>query len=216
MKAAILCPGGGYRLIGANEGTPVAERFRETGYEAEVLNYAVGDRAVFTERGFADFEPARELTRALRDMRARIGDGGDLILAGFSAGGHLAAGYCLSHTMGSGADALPMPDALLLSYPMLQLSSSYKVDRATRKAFDIPAQLRRFGLPERAKNLPIHIWHSTTDQMIPFESSPAFARLLESVGARVTFATFSEGRHGDPATTPGWFESALDHVEQRR
>jgi predicted esterase len=105
-----------------------------------------------------------------------------------------------------------MPDALLLSYPMLQLGSSYDVDSAAREAFDIPEQLRRYGLPERAKNLPIHIWHAKTDQMIPFESSPAFVELLKSVGARVTFAAFPAGRHGDPATTPGWFETAMDHL----
>ncbi|MDR2610067.1 MAG: alpha/beta hydrolase [Clostridiales Family XIII bacterium] len=211
-KKALICPGGGYQLIGTNEGEPVARRFAERGYDACVLSYATGARAVFTGRGFADFEPARELADALAQARAGAGPDGFIILAGFSAGGHLAAGYCLTHAMG---DDVPLPDALMLSYPMLQLGSSYQVDNAARAAFDIPAQVREYGLPDRAKNLPIHIWHSTTDEMVPYESSPAFVKLLEAAGARVHFTKFEAGRHGDPATTPGWFEAAMEYIENR-
>jgi predicted esterase len=109
--------------------------------------------------------------------------------------------------------ALPMPDALLLSYPMLRLGDGYKASDAARAAFDIPASIREYGLPERAKNLPIHIWHSTTDEMIPYESSPAFVKLLEDAGAHVHFTKFEAGRHGDPATTPGWFEAAMEYLD---
>jgi predicted esterase len=207
---AIICPGGGYRLIGTNEGEPVARRFEERGYDATVLNYAVGERAVFTTRGFADFEPVRELRAALETARAEAGVGGKIILAGFSAGAHLAAGYCLSHTMETN---VPMPDALLLSYIMPHLGDALKTNSSTRKAFDIPYSIRKYGLPKRAKNLPIHIWHSTTDKLVPFETFPAFVKLLEDAGANVHSTKFREGRHGDPATTTGWFEAAMDYFD---
>jgi len=207
---AVICPGGGYRLIGTGEGEPVARRFEERGYSAAVLNYAVGERAVFTERGFADFEPARELRAALEAARAEAGADGKIILAGFSAGAHLAAGYCLSHSM---ENEILMPDALLLSYIMPHLGDAADADSAAREAFDISASIRKYGLPERAKNLPIHIWHSTTDKLVPFESSPAFVKLLEDAGARTHFTKFSEGRHGDPSTTAGWFEAAMDYFD---
>jgi acetyl esterase/lipase len=205
-----------------------------------VLGYSVGESAVFTERGFADFQPARELAAALAAVRDEVGAGGYIILAGFSAGGHLAAGYCLAHSLfaenaadsadsadvadndaaglqasAAAAGVLPMPDALLLSYPMLRLGAGYDVGDVTREAFDIPASIRKYGLPDRARNLPIHIWHSATDDMIPYESSPAFVKLLGDAGARVHFTRFETGRHGDPSTTPGWFEAAMEYLDPR-
>jgi acetyl esterase/lipase len=210
----IICPGGGYRLLGSNECEPVARRFAERGYEASVLNYTVGEGVIFTRAGFAEFKPALELRDTLAVARQEVdseNDGGHIILAGFSAGGHLAAGYCLAHSMQLDTcldTNIPMPDALLLSYPMLNLASSYKVDSPTREVFDIPNSIIKYGLPERTKKLTIYIWHSTTDKMIPFESSVAFVKILEDAGARVHFTKFDAGRHGDPATTPGWFEAA--------
>jgi acetyl esterase/lipase len=210
-KSVIICPGGGYRLIGTNEGEPVARAFAERGYDARVLHYAIGERAVFTERGFADFEPVRELSDALARARDEVGTGGYIILAGFSAGGHLTAGYCLAHMA---RDGMTMPDALLLSYPMLKLGASYEVDSAARAAFDVPAMVSEYGLPNSAADMPIHIWHSTTDEMVPYESSPAFVSVLEGAGARVNFTTFEAGRHGDPFTTPGWFDAAMEYLDR--
>jgi acetyl esterase/lipase len=208
----IICPGGGYRLLGDNEGEPVARRFAERGYDASVLNYTVGDGVIFTQAGFADFKPACELRGAISASRKKLdSNAGHIILAGFSAGGHLAAGYCLANSMKPGAD-LPMPDALLLSYPMLSLGSSYGVDSRTRDAFDIPRSIKKYGLPERAKNLSIYIWHSTADKMIPFESSVSFVKILGDAGAHAHFTKFDEGRHGDPSTTPGWFEAAMEYL----
>jgi acetyl esterase/lipase len=218
QNRVIICPGGGYRLIGSNEGEPVARKFAERGYAANVLSYTVGDGVIFTLAGFADFKPAQELRNAISAARQKLDSkngGGNIILAGFSAGGHLAAGYCLAHStqLDTCLDTdIPMPDALLLSYPMLNLASSYKVDSPTREAFDIPNSIIKYGLPERAKKLPIYIWHSTTDEMVPFESSVAFVKILEDAGARVHFTKFDAGRHGDPSTTPGWFEAAMEYL----
>ena len=83
------CPGGAYIGCSLREADPVALRFFARGYQVFTLIYSTGEKA-------KDFQPLKELSETFRLIR---GEGRGLLggpgahgrVAGFSAGGHLAA-----------------------------------------------------------------------------------------------------------------------------
>ena len=83
----VICPGGGYHFRSERESANIAECFNRLGWHAAVLQYRVAP-AVFPA-------PQQDALRALKIIRAsaaRLGVKTDnLAIAGFSAGGHVAA-----------------------------------------------------------------------------------------------------------------------------
>lgn len=83
----LICPGGGYELTSDREAEPVALQWNAMGFHAAVLRYSCAP-AVFPTA-------LEELARAVALLRGRAAefriDPEKIIVAGFSAGGHLAA-----------------------------------------------------------------------------------------------------------------------------
>ncbi|MDO5747221.1 MAG: alpha/beta hydrolase [Actinomycetaceae bacterium] len=86
--AILICPGGGYFHVSAREAEPVAMRFYAQGYQVFVLTYSVQDASAYPA-------PWVEASRAMRFIRFHADkwsiDPEKVAIAGFSAGGHLAA-----------------------------------------------------------------------------------------------------------------------------
>lgn len=117
----LICPGGSYRMTSDREAENVAFKFLALGYHAAVLRYAVA--------------PARyptallQLAKAAAFLRSRAAewyiDKAKLVVIGFSAGGHLAAGLgnfwrrqFLSEALGIGSEQF-RPNAQVLCYPVI-------------------------------------------------------------------------------------------------
>lgn len=91
----IICPGGGYDHHSPREGEAVAVKMLELGYNAVVLRYSLAPYIYPTQ-----VYEAAYTVKWVRDHAKEWDVNPDrIILAGFSAGGHLAA--CLG-TMWSG------------------------------------------------------------------------------------------------------------------
>lgn len=86
--AVIICPGGGYRYLCAQEAEPVAKPFLAAGYHTFILYYSVGKEA-------KGFRPLCQLAETILQIRKKsaewLVDHGKIAVCGFSAGGHLAA-----------------------------------------------------------------------------------------------------------------------------
>lgn len=120
----LICPGGGYALLSEREMEPVAMRFQNMGYRVAVLLYSVGKSA---QNG----QPLLDAARAVRLIRERTSEWdicrNKVILCGFSAGGHVAAGlgvnwksdFLIKELGGDVQDF--RPDALILAYPFILL-----------------------------------------------------------------------------------------------
>ena len=119
----VICPGGGYGMVSDREAEPIAMRFLGAGYHAVILRYSVAPAAHYPTA-------LRQLAWTVAYLREHAAeyhiDPNKVVVAGFSAGGHLAASYgvfwkkktFLAEELGVDAEQL-RPNGLLLSYPVI-------------------------------------------------------------------------------------------------
>ena len=98
----IICPGGGYRFTSDREAEPVALRFMAEGFNAIVLRYSVVP--IRYPQQLLELAATVDYARKMKD-KWNV-DNENIIVCGFSAGGHLAAslGTCLLYTSPSPRD----------------------------------------------------------------------------------------------------------------
>ncbi len=173
--AMLVMPGGGYKFCSERESEVVAMKYYNKGYNAFVLRYSLNEESAFP-RPLEDAEKAMEtiISRAEEFMI----DPKKIAVAGFSAGGHLAAKL---GTMGKNK-----PKAMILAYPciieeMLQVLSPEqpalddKVDETTPKTFLVAA---------------------SNDDLVPVINSIRFAEMLSKHKVPFDLHIYSVGGHG--------------------
>lgn len=202
LGTVLVLPGGGYSHRAYHEGDPIAKKFNALGYQAFVLQYRV----------MPDRYPAaqQDVLRAIRIIRSRAEEfrviPDQIAVCGYSAGGHLAACAGLLHDKitekcGDAADDFSAePNALLLCYPVVSVTETY-----TDLQRPVPD-----GTPYRDENgkdfnpceevtektPPSFIWHTATDQVVPYAASVKFAQAMWSCGNICELHIFPRGRHG--------------------
>ena len=100
--AVVICPGGGYAYTSDREAEPIALTFSAQGYQTFVLRYSIKEYAAFPN-SLVDLAKAVALIRRQADDLNIFAE--RIAVAGFSAGGHLAAslGVFLERSGNSGA-----------------------------------------------------------------------------------------------------------------
>ena len=210
LPALIICPGGGYEYVSEREGKPVALKFNSLGFHTFVLHYHT-----------APFEyPTAlcELASAVRQVRDNAEewniDPERIAVAGFSAGGHLAASLCTGYKkewlLGS-IDATPediMPNACVLSYPVITsgefghqgsfenlLGMHTDADKAKKYKQDL-LELCTLDKHVTEDVPPTFLWHTYEDSSVPVENSLLYLAALCNCGVLAEFHMFPFGRHG--------------------
>ena len=118
-RAVIICPGGGYSMLGIkHEGYDWAEFFQDMGIAAIVLKYRMphGNPGIPIE----DAEQAMKLVR-INATGWKI-NRNDIGIMGFSAGGHLAA------TLATQSRGDAKPDFQILFYPVISMTEGFGHD----------------------------------------------------------------------------------------
>ena len=199
----VILPGGGYGMVSADEGEPVARRLNAAGFTAIVVRYRVAPHVY----------PAalRDAVRAVRLARSHGADWGvrpdQLALMGFSAGGHLAGSLA---TLGEDValmgddelmDVLPRPDALILCYPVVTMEPPFANEGSVSNLHGDPVtgqQRTDWSLERRvtADTPPTFLWHTAPDEPVPVENSLLFAGALARHGVPFALHVFPTGRHG--------------------
>lgn len=173
--AVLIFPGGGYFMCSDREAEPVALAYMAEGYQAFVLRYSVGEKVPFSQ----SYEDACTALAYLKENSDELHvDAKKIAIAGFSAGGHLAAAL---GTMGK-----DKPTAMILGYPVILSSMGDGICK------EIP------GLDEKvtAETPPAFIFSTSNDIIVPVENSLKFAEALNKNGVEFELHIFRNGVHG--------------------
>ncbi|MEY8355100.1 alpha/beta hydrolase [Lachnospiraceae bacterium 54-53] len=201
--AVLICPGGGYERLSDREDEPVAMQFLSMGYHAFVLHYSVAPDCFPL--------PQLELASAISHIRSHAGewlvDPDKIIVAGFSAGGHLACSLgafwnreFLYGPLKTEPEAI-RPDGMILCYPVISsgpcchagsfrnLLGKDAGDQEKRRLVSLEHQVG-------AHTPKTFLWHTATDDAVPVKNSLLLADALTEHGVSVEMHIFPEGRHG--------------------
>lgn len=200
--AVLIIPGGGYEMTSDREAEPIALKLVAAGYHAFVLRYSVWPAVYPT----ALLQAANAMTL----IRAHAGqwhvDPTAITVAGFSAGGHLAANLATTagdealRAHGHDPDAT-RPNGLMLAYPVLT-SGEYahrgSFDHLLGKRKDDPAMLEELSIERHvdAATPPTFLWHTITDDVVPVENSLMMIEACHRAGVTIEAHLYPHGGHG--------------------
>ena len=201
----LICPGGGYEHHSPREGEAVAVKLLSLGMNAAILGYSL----IPDEFPCALYEAAYSVRYLREHAKEWDCDPDKIIIAGFSAGGHVAASL---GTMWNSKELegfvkeylhtepeMIKPDGMLLGYPVITSG-----EKAHRKSFErllgtrYEQLLESVSLEERVtKDTPqTFLWHTVTDGAVPVENSMLFAQALQKEHIGFELHLFPHGNHG--------------------
>lgn len=199
----LICPGGGYGTTSDREAEAIAIQFLGAGYHAAVLRYSVAPKAHYPTA-------LRQLAWSVLHLRTHATeyhvDPAQIVVAGFSAGGHLAASYgvfwkkksFLAEELQVEAEML-RPNGLILSYPVITSGSLAHRDSFVNLLGDRYEELvEEMSLEKQvSEDTPkTFLWHTASDEIVPVENSLLFFQALHACHIPVEMHIYPVGRHG--------------------
>lgn len=209
----LVVPGGGYCVVSPTEGEIVAKEFYEDGYNAFVLTYTTN---LLMAAPLKD-QPMKDLSRAIRYIRKNAKvfhiNSDQLVICGFSAGGHLCGSVCVhyqdvSEEKEEYKGISNRPDAAILSYPVI--TSGEKAHRDSFRAllgFDpTDEELTYMSLEKQVTpdTPPCFLWQTVTDEAVPVENSYLYAKACKENEVPYAHHVFSKGQHGLSLANEAW------------
>ena len=201
--AVLIFPGGGYSRLAINhEGIDIARWFNARGVAAFVVKYRL------QEYGFP--APILDGFRALRLVRQQASVWGinpvKIGVAGFSAGGHVAASLacCWEQPVFGDAQLASIsarPDFVVLGYPVIAMDG-VNAHAGSRKALlgadPDPGLMYQnslqyqvgYGVP------PMFIFHGTDDRAVPVANSLAFFTEVQKYNSASELHLYQSSTHG--------------------
>lgn len=193
----VICPGGGYHFCSPREAEPIAVKFMSYGYNAAVLTYTTTDD--FKKKKMLYPKPQQQLAKTIEYIRKNADkfntDPNMICTIGFSAGGHLVASLgCFWKQYGN----LSKPNAQILCYPVI-ISGKYAHKGSFENLCNNNQELINKLSLEKCVNQdvpPTFIWHTKTDQSVPYQNSELFIEALKKNNVKVQSHFFETGSHG--------------------
>ncbi|WP_162012676.1 alpha/beta hydrolase [Streptococcus sp. S784/96/1] len=199
--AVIICPGGGYSFTSDREAEPVAVKLLQFGFQVFVLRYSVAP----IRYPSALIQLAKSVKMVRKNAEKWHVNSNGIIIAGFSAGGHLAANlgvewheeHLKAYLGGDEADW--QPNGLLLSYPVISSGEYAHIDSFKKLlGEDFERQKEMLSLENRVteKTPPTFIWHTGEDGLVPAENSLLFVQALRKHQVSAECHLYAFGGHG--------------------
>lgn len=222
----IICPGGGYGgLVMKPEGHGIAEWLNQRGVTGVVLQYRLPKG-----RSMVPLLDARRAIQLARTKAAEWGcDPGKIGIAGFSAGGHLAATAATKYEPGEGQSADPVsressrPDFALLVYPVITMGESSHGGSRKNLLGENPSPelIRDFSaeLLVRDATPPVYLAHAVDDKLVPIANSRMFRDAMAKHAVPCELLELASGGHGlngyKGPMWDAWQSGSLKWMEER-
>lgn len=200
--AVIVCAGGGYSFRSDRESEPIALQFMAMGCHAFILDYSVAPNHFPTS--------VRELGEAIAYIREHAEewqiDPEEIIVCGFSAGGHLACSIgvfwdkeIVFEAIGRRPEEI-RPDGMILCYPVIT-GGEYAHEGSFKALFgdDVTMEQRDMVSLEKLvseKTPRAFIWHTFTDAAVPVENSLLLASAMKRSNVNFELHIYPTGGHG--------------------
>lgn len=173
--AILVFPGGGYFSCTDREAEPIALAYAAEGYHAFVLRYTVGKDVKFADA----MEDANTAMAYIHQHAKQWGiDKNRIAVAGFSAGGHLAAMLGTTGTV--------RPAAMVLGYPCILAETA----AALKQILPSAEQYVDGQTP------PTFLFSTRDDNVVPIRNTLAFVDALERQGTDFELHIYHKGAHG--------------------
>lgn len=201
--AVVICPGGGYGgLVTGAEGSGIAQWLNQHGVAGIVLEYRLPN-------GNSEI-PLQDAQRAIRTVRAEAATWGldprKIGIAGFSAGGHLAATAATHFDAGNAAanDAIERvssrPDFALLVYPVITMGEKTHQGSKVNLLGANPGKdtVLRFSNERQVTGLtpPAFLTHALDDTAVSADNSRLFYEALRARHVAAQYLQLPAGGHG--------------------
>ena len=197
----IVCPGGGYRFVSDREAEPVAIQFNAMGFHACVLRYSVYPNKFPT--AITQLAKSMAFVREhAKEWNVRVDR---VVVAGFSAGGHLAASLgtlwhekFLEDIMGQPKETY-QPNGIILSYPVItsgQFAHQDSFDALLQDRYD--ELIDKMSLEKQVSEFtpPAFVWHTFEDALVPVENALLFTQALNEKKVPFELHIYPYGWHG--------------------
>ncbi|MAI91513.1 alpha/beta hydrolase [Ponticaulis sp.] len=204
----LLIPGGGYRhVVVEKEGWEGARYFNQFGYDVYVLTY----RLPFQGWPAGPETPLQDAQRATRLVRqhgsAERGSVENLLVMGFSAGGHLAGTLSqkfdeLTYEPVDAADELSArPDLSVLVYPVALMNSPNVHAGSRQNLLGDEPSVELMDAWDLSKNVdanspPLFLLHALDDQSVVMENSMEVMQAYREADIPAVLHIFEHGGHG--------------------
>lgn len=216
----IVCPGGGYAFTSDREAEVVALKFNSIGLNSVVLWYTTGDKVKNVPEN-ALLETAQTVKYIREHTEEWLIDEDNIIICGFSAGGHLALQMAtrwneaeLSNKLKTTKDQLKV-NLAIVGYPLVYKEHAFPEGELGFAAGLIEKPLtaneRFFGIDKPTEEVisnmnilthvdddtpPTFIWHTTEDVLVDVNHSLKLGSLLRKQNIPFEMHIFEKGEHG--------------------
>ena len=195
----LVIPGGGYCVVTPHEGELVAKKFYDLGFNTFVLTYTTD----ITMSVPLKKQPMKDAARAVRVIRDKFAKDCKLVVAGFSAGGHVV-GSLITHFAEiedkKYSDISCRPDAAIFGYPVITTGEYTHHWSVVALLGNVATdeELEYFSVEKNISSdtPPCFIWQTATDDLVPVENSYLLAKSLKANGVKFAQYIFPEGHHG--------------------
>lgn len=207
-SAVIVIPGGAYAILAGDiEGRQVADWFAVRGFDTFILAHRLASH------GYLFPAPLLDARRAIQYVRAHAKElhlsPHRIVVAGFSAGGHLAALAATRPVPGDPNAADPVervssrPDYLVLGYAWLGAITTDFSHLSYCKLFKVPDDQCNAMKAEDTPALfvskdtpPTFIFHTFNDSVVPVQQTVDFYQALVKNDVPTELHVFANGHHG--------------------
>lgn len=215
----LVLPGGGYAFTSDREAEPIALKFNSIGCHSAVLWYTVKDQVTCVPHN-ALIETAMAIKYIREHAKEWLVHSDQIIVCGFSAGGHLAISIATQWNQEWLAKEVSTTNDMIkvnLAIPCYAAATFERCEPGdlgfAHQLIDKPntANVRFFGVEDPTQDMidsasalhninkdtpPMFIWHTFEDVLVDVSASIELARKLKEFDIPFELHIFEKGEHG--------------------